>query len=311
MTRAAILLVGGFNRSSEASKEVAVEGRLGRRLASIAPQRHRKAPPGAQRHAGSVASIAPQRHRKAGSSARHGARRTGFNRSSEASKAARAHPSARRHAGLQSLLRGIESVDVARRLALVLELQSLLRGIERPVGPFRAPRRGLLQSLLRGIERPSPPGGGRRSRGASIAPQRHRKFIPDGQPFLYVAGFNRSSEASKGGSPSLGHWKISGLQSLLRGIERRSSASLSTAPPASIAPQRHRKHLLRHDVAADVSLQSLLRGIESHGGGGGAWAGASLQSLLRGIERGGAAAVPRRRCRFNRSSEASKGVRVG
>ncbi len=208
---------GSFNRTSEASKvDERAYGFL-REGASIAPQRHRKrlhvpatqgrtklqshlrgiescclrakARPGhgfnrtseaskvlrrPARCAGVKASIAPQRHRKLVLATSPQAGEYRFNRTSEASK---------------EML-----VEHGEPTAHVL--QSHLRGIEREPVRLVDFAQQPLQSHLRGIERDHA-ACARDGRAASIAPQRHRKWV-EGEVVVFA---------------------LSELQSHLRGIE--------------------------------------------------------------------------------------------
>ena len=222
--------------------------RLGR--ASIAPQRHRKRwrgeavpsswvrgierAPSARIAASATgfnrsseaskaralrASIAPQRHRKRSGATRPGVGSTSFNRSSEASKDETARRAASGEpARLQSLLRGIESLALRATSVAEIRLQSLLRGIE---------------SIGVGVQQ----GDGS---GASIAPQRHRKKEPASRMVVMARASIAPQRHRK--QPTLRPWRRRvALQSLLRGIERPGSPTTSTCSRASIAPQRHRK----------------------------------------------------------------------
>ena len=290
----AALRRAGLNRSSEASKVGTARSTSRASTASIAPQRHRKAP------------AAGRRRRD----------RPGLNRSSEASKARRRRRPAPTSRGLN---RSSEASKAEIDGAPVVEAwrpQSLLRGIERRDGP--SGRHLLLrpQSLLRGIERRWRLGSAVQRRGLN----RSSEASKEDQGALEAAdaeGLNRSSEASKAGDGLLNHAHVR-PQSLLRGIESRPLPLDAEPRPASIAPQRHRKKevgsargasargLNRSSEAskaasrstpapATASPQSLLRGIESLGCLAESEGNGMPQSLLRGIERRRLGSEPTRR----------------
>ena len=275
----------GLNRSSEASKVGVPFTPAARGLASIAPQRHRKAPLAAQHGARARASIAPQRHRKA----------------------AAPRPAGGAPRRPQSLLRGIERRYRRSTASSTTRPQSLLRGIERrpsamdrsvvriaSIAPQRhrkdkdddhddnllwasiAPQRHrklvLLRAGGRGFWASIAPQRHRKAfdvdrrvgRGlASIAPQRHRKRSAELIMTEAAACLNRSSEASKGGGPDERRHRRDGLNRSSEASKARSAFSMGSG-------QARLNRSSEASKGAEARLpderrdepQSLLRGIE-------------------------------------------------
>ena len=165
--------------------------------------------------------------------------------------------------------------------------QSLLRGIERAQHHGPPPRTQRPQSLLRGIERRSRVGDRGRGGLASIAPQRHRKFVPPVPPRrgtkASIAPQRHRKQAASANARTAG-------ESLNRSSEASKAEGLHARPgrpgPASIAPQRHRKH--NPESCGAFYFGGLNRSSE-----------ASKDGLVKELLVGQAG--------LNRSSEASKG----
>ena len=189
--------------------------------ASIAPQRHRK-PTTARR-----AATAPRSLNRSSEASKGDlclvvvGWRTSLNRSSEASKDAVT-------TGGDYAADGLNRSSEASKERCIRPPQEHEHGLNRSSEASKGDGTSPVVSTVTGLNRSS-----EASKVGSAAPSP-----------LAAGGLNRSSEASKGRTPRRAAISARGPQSLLRGIERPDAeARGDLGARASIAPQRHRKHV--------------------------------------------------------------------